>query len=392
MIALLVWFCVLPPTLALLYFSLEVVLGLRAVRARPAEEDGVDVAVIIPAHDEALAIVDTVQSVLLASPSPPRVLVVADNCSDETAELARAAGAIVAERNDPVRLGKGYALAFARDALAGAPPAAVFILDADCRIERGSPALAAGEAIARGEPVQSRNLLSARGDAPPLVRLSNFAFLLKNLVRARGLYRLGGGITLSGTGMAFPWIVFERADLATSDAVEDLRLSLDLALEGKKVHLCEATQVTSPAAPAAGSLGQRRRWEHGFLANASKSALPLLLKGASRRSRHLAALGIHMLVPPLALLYLVSFLALLLALAVTAWGFNPGPAIVLFGALSCAVAAVALAWYREGRSTLSALALLKAPVYIMWKVPLYLGFFLARQTDWNRTRRLNEKS
>lgn len=392
MIALLVWLCVLPPTLALLHFSIEVVLGLRAVRSLPGGEDGADVAVIIPAHDEALSIGDTVRSVLIASPSPPRVLVIADNCSDETAELARAAGAAVAERNDPVRRGKGHALAFARDALASDPPAAVFVLDADCRIERGSPALAARVAIARGEPVQSRNLLSAPDDAPPLVRLSNFAFVLKNLVRARGLYRLGGGVTLSGTGMAFPWDAFARANLATSDAVEDLRLSLDLALEGTRVHLCESTQVTSSAAPAGDSLGQRRRWEHGFMANASKAAIPLLFKSVTRRSRHLAALGAHMLVPPLALLFLLGLLALLPALALAAWHGQPGPAIVLLGGHASAATAILLAWYCEGRSTLSARALLQAPVYILWKVPIYLGFVSARQTDWNRTRRLNEKS
>ena len=385
------WLCAIPPAAALLYFSLEVVLGLRAVRSPLTKDDQVDVVVIIPAHDEALVIADTVASALRASP-PPRVLVIADNCSDDTAEIARAAGAVVAERNDPVRRGKGHALAFARDVLAEAPPAAVFILDADCRIEKGSPALAAAQAIARGEPVQSRNLLSAPDHASPLVRLSNFAFLLKNLVRARGLYRLGGGITLSGTGMAFPWEVFARANLATSDAVEDLRLALDLALEGTKVHLFEATQVTSPAAIGTSSLGQRRRWEHGFLANAFRSAVPLLLKGAVRRSRHLGALGADMLVPPLALLFLISLLSLLLALAATMWGSGPGPAIVLLGALASATTAAALAWHREGRSILSARALLTAPVYILWKIPLYLGFFLSRQTDWNRTQRLNEKS
>ena len=392
MITVLLWLCVLPPTFALLYFSIEVALGLRAVRARTAERDETDVVVVIPAHDEALAIADTVQSVFLASPSPPLVLVVADNCSDETAELARAAGAIVVERNDPARRGKGHALAFARDSLAEAPPAAVFILDADCRIQRGSPALAAGEAIARGEPVQSRNLLSAPADAPPLVRLSNFAFLLKNLVRARGTYRLGGGVTLFGTGMAFPWSVFAGADLATSEAVEDLKLSVELAMEGKKVHLSEATQVTSPAASAAGTVGQRRRWEHGFLANASKTALPLLMNGARLRSRHLAVLGAHLLVPPLALLFLVSSFGLLLALVGILWGLTPGPAIVLLVGLICAVAAVTLAWYREGRLILGAQVFLRAPVYILWKMPLYIGFFFARQTDWNRTERPNEKS
>jgi cellulose synthase/poly-beta-1,6-N-acetylglucosamine synthase-like glycosyltransferase len=392
MIALFAWLCVLPPTLALLYLSLEVTLGLRTLATTCVKLPPADVTVVVPAHNEALSISDTVRSVLCVSHSATRVLVIADNCSDGTAELARTEGATVIERNDDTRRGKGYALAFARDYLASAPPAAVFILDADCRIERGSAELLASIAVARGEPVQARNLLSAPADAPPLVLLSNFAFLLKNLVRARGMYRLGGGITLSGTGMAFPWKTFAQAELATSDAVEDLRLALALASKGTKVHLCEDVQVTSAAAEPRDSMDQRRRWEHGFLTNASRHGLPLLLEGAARRSRHLAVLGAHMLVPPLALLFLVAFAALLPAGVLVAWNGNSVPAMLLLGALVCGIVTTALAWHREGRLTLSARTLIRAPLYILWKLPLYLGFFSARQTEWNRTRRLNEKS
>src|SRR4029077_10387036 len=71
--------------------------------------------VVVPAHDEALAIEGVVANLRkLDWPADGfRVLVVADNCTDTTAALARAAGAEVLERNDPTRRGKGYALAFA---------------------------------------------------------------------------------------------------------------------------------------------------------------------------------------------------------------------------------------------------------------------------------------
>ena len=111
-----------------------------------------------------------------------------------------------------------------------------------------------------------------------------------------------------------------------------------------------------------------------------------------RRSRHLVALGAHLLVPPLALLFLVATVALLAALILALWTGNPGPAVVLAGTLALAVAMTAIAWYREGRATLGLLTLARAPLYVLWKIPLYLGFFASRQTEWNRTRRLNEKS
>ena len=253
------WLCALPPSLALLYFSSEVLFGLRRLPACEAPRDTVDVAVVIPAHNEAALISGTVQALRERVAPATRILVVADNCSDATGELASAAGAEVIERNDPARRGKGFALAFARDFLASAPPDAVFILDADCAVSSGSVEAMASRAAAIGEPVQSVNLLTAPAGASPMVLVSNFAMIIKNLVRARGLYRLGGGITLFGTGMAFPWAVFARAELATAEPVEDLRLALVLAQQGSRVHLWEDLKVTSDAAGIGDSLDQLLR-------------------------------------------------------------------------------------------------------------------------------------
>ncbi len=392
MLTLLVWTCVVGPALALFYFSAEVLLGLRALPRRTNENGELDLAVIIPAHNEALMIADTVRALRQHVAPTTRVLIVADNCTDETAELARGAGATVIERTDATRRGKGFALAFARDFLASAPPQAVFVLDADCRVSRGQVEAMAGHAATIGEPVQSINLLTAPADASPMVQLSNFAMVVKNLVRARGLYRLGGGITLFGTGMAFPWPVFADAKLATSEPVEDLRLALVLAQEGVKVHLWEGLSVTSAAAGIEDSLDQRRRWEHGFLSNAARYGVPSLLEGARRGSAHLLMLGAHLLVPPLALLFIVSALALVPAVLLALLANQPGPLAVLGSALALAVVVTGVAWYREGRSTLTAQALARAPLYVLWKIPLYLGFIAARQTEWNRTRRLNEKN
>ena len=387
------WICAVPPSLALLYFSAEVLSGLRRIASLPSGEASLDVAVVIPAHDEASLISGTVQRLREAIGPATRILVVADNCGDgETAARARSAGALVIERNDTARRGKGFALDFAREFLASAPPDAVFVLDADCRLERGSVESTARRAVASGEPVQAVNLLDAPAAASPLVQLSNFAMLVKNLVRARGLYRLGGGIPLFGTGMAFPWTTFSELELATSETVEDLRLALTLAAKGIRVHLDEDTRVTSAAAALEDSLGQRRRWEHGFLANALRRAIPLLATGIVRRSRHLLALGAHMLVPPLALLFLIAAVAALPALAAAAWNGSPGPLALLSGSVAVAVAATGLAWHRESRSELPFAVLARAPLYVLWKIPLYAGFFWSRQREWNRTRRINGKS
>src|SRR5512141_2878442 len=98
-------------------------LGLLAVMARrspvspPAAGRPRRMAIVVPAHDEEAGIAETVVS-LLSVDYPPeelQVLVVADNCGDRTADVAREAGARVLVRQDPERRGKGYALRFAFD-------------------------------------------------------------------------------------------------------------------------------------------------------------------------------------------------------------------------------------------------------------------------------------
>src|SRR6516162_9620042 len=69
---------------------------------------------VIPAHDEEESIAATVASCRGVSYDPAlyRVIVIADNCTDRTAAVARAAGAETIERTDAQRRSKGHALEY----------------------------------------------------------------------------------------------------------------------------------------------------------------------------------------------------------------------------------------------------------------------------------------
>src|SRR5580698_3636168 len=69
-------------------------------------------AVVMPAHDEESIIAAALRAVMPQLSSTDRVIVVADNCSDQTASIAAAEGAEVIVRSDSIRRGKGYALDF----------------------------------------------------------------------------------------------------------------------------------------------------------------------------------------------------------------------------------------------------------------------------------------
>jgi cellulose synthase/poly-beta-1,6-N-acetylglucosamine synthase-like glycosyltransferase len=371
-------------------FALEVVAGLKPLddpemlrRGRPSA------VIVVPAHDEEQVVAGTLKTLVEAVEKSARILLVADNCTDTTAAIARAAGVDVIERFDADHRGKGHALDFARSHLRPSSPDVVVILDADCVIDKGSMNHLISACAAVEGPVQAIYLQTAALSATPVVQLSTFAFFVRNVLRQRGLQRLAGRVHLVGTGMAFPWFVFERLELATSNIVEDLQIGLELAEAGGAPRLIERATVWSSPATQKSTLEQRRRWEGGFLQTA-RAWLPRLL---ARSARHLdlralwAALSLA--VPPLALLMAVDLAALLLVGMVT-WKFaaSPWPVLVLAGSIFLAIVGCALAWASGGHRFVSLRSLIQAPFYIVWKLPLYAS--LARRgapNVWTRTER-----
>ncbi|HEV7136313.1 MAG TPA: glycosyltransferase family 2 protein, partial [Steroidobacteraceae bacterium] len=200
--------------------------------------DRPSLAIVVPAHNEAGLIAGTIRAILPQLLAIDRLIVVADNCSDETAAVAGAAGAQVLVRNDSTRRGKGYALDFGVRHLTADPPEVVLIVDADCRVEEGCVDRLARVCAASRRPVQALDLMHARADAGLTGRIAAFAWILKNQARPIGLGRLGLPCQLMGTGMAFPWECIARADLASGHIVEDLKLGIELALEGSPALFC----------------------------------------------------------------------------------------------------------------------------------------------------------
>ena len=362
--------------------GVELVAGLRPLTSVEPSAGAVPrIAILIPAHDEAIGIGATVETIRAAMPPTASILVIADNCADDTARRARDAGAQVAERTNPSQRGKGYALAFGRDELRADPPAIVIIIDADCIPHSDTVARLAIRANQLRRPVQAINLVDPpEGDG--IGRVASFAFRIKNLVRQRGLQRLTGSCLLTGTGMAFPWDLFAGAPLATADSVEDLALGLHFLRAGSAPQLCDGTLVTSPSPPPDGAAAQRTRWEHGFLATATRLAPRMIREGITGRSWAILWIGLHLLVPPLALLMLVGLVAILAIVFL-----NPAAGLTLLGFYMAAVLLIGIAWTRIGREVLPARLLVRIPLYVLWKVPIYLRLLRGADRRWTRTER-----
>lgn len=385
MFSVLAWILAAPVVVLTLVFATEVLAGLVPLAQHSPADRPRSATVVVPAHDEQGGIGRTVTTLQAAMPSWCGLLVVADNCQDDTAKIARRVGASVVERNDFERRGKGFALAFARDQLSSDPPDVIVIVDADCEIDHAS--LSALISNGAHGPAQAINLLKPDTGASAMVQVSNFAFVIKNLVRQRGLSRLGGRVLLTGTGMALPWPLFQSAHLATDDLVEDLSLSLDLSERGFRPKLVEGATIWSPASSTSGTLKQRQRWEGGFL-SASRRRLAPAIATLLRRPR-LADLWalLSLLVPPLALLFLMGIAITALQFMLLAAGATVAPLITIIASMLFACMVLLTAWVLLGRAFLKPLTILLLPLYLLWKIPLYFRLALGRPRSWVRADR-----
>jgi cellulose synthase/poly-beta-1,6-N-acetylglucosamine synthase-like glycosyltransferase len=347
------------------------------------------IAVLVPAHDESIGIVPTLEAVKMGIGTSDRLLVVADNCGDDTAHVARNAGAEVIERFDRENRGKGYALDFGVRHLERGPPEVVVVVDADCRIDADSLHHIADLAKKTGRPVQALYLMRAPVELGLGGRMAEFAWRVKNLARPFGLHRMGLPCQLMGTGMAFPWAVLSQARLASGHIVEDLQLGLDLARSGKPPLFAPRALVTSSfPLNKEGATSQRTRWEHGHLLTITAHAPALLWHALRSGNLALLALTIDLMVPPLALLAAcVIFTSLLSGIfAAVALEIIPSLLVSLTNLLLLA-ATIGIAWWRYARDIVSPRDLLLTPGYVLRKLPIYLRFLTGRQVKWVRARR-----
>ncbi len=345
-------------------------------------------AVLTPAHDEADGIGAMLAALAPQMRADDRMLVVADNCTDDTAAIARAAGATVVERAHATLRGKSFALAFGVDAMRADPPAVVVVVDADCRLRPGSLDALAHGVVRHDRPLQALDLMIAPPDAGLSRRLAEFAWRVRNWVRPAGAHRLGLPCQLMGTGMAFTWDMIVDAPLANGSLAEDMKLGIDFALRGKPPLFCDDALVTSHFPDsAAATRSQRTRWEHGHLETIFREMPPIVWNALRRLDGRLLGMALDLCVPPLALL--ATLLLALDGAAIVLWALGAPawlPAMPL--ALTLAfIATATLAWAIRGRDLVRFREMLSIPLYILAKLPIYARFLFKRQKAWVRTDR-----
>ena len=368
-------------------FLVECLAAMLPRRSREGGCRSATFAVVMPAHNEEGGIGETIRGLRDHLEPSVRLLVVADNCTDRTADVARTSGAEVVERTDPARRGKGYAMDFGVRHLAADPPRVVVFMDADTVVRRGSLSTLAAVAADAKRPAQAVYLMDPPASATAVDQASALAFTVKNLVRPRGMASLGLPCHLTGTGMAWPWEAMGRVDLATGAIVEDMQLGIDATISGFGPLLVEDVVVGGQLPQGQRTaMTQRTRWEHGHLSVLLRQGPRLAFESIRQRRPALFGLGLDLCVPPLALLVL---LLATVAVATGAWAVRGGsatPLIVAVSSIGSVALGVLIAWRRFARH-IPAWALLAAPWYVLWKVPIYFKFLVSPEKRWVRTER-----
>ncbi|MGE5314893.1 MAG: glycosyltransferase family 2 protein [Acidobacteriota bacterium] len=356
---------------------------------------------LVPAHNEASSIRTTLRS--LASVDYPRHLfervVIADNCTDATAALAREEGARVMERTDAAQRGKGHALRWAFERLLGASSAADFdaliVIDADT-IVSGNYLAMLNVAIESGAHVmQTSDLAAPSRTGSWTAEALRLSFVLHNYVRPLGRKAMGLSAGLKGNGMCFTRQAMEHVPWRAFSKAEDLEYGLQMLLAGyAPVFVPGACALAVMPEEASNAESQRARWEGGRLPVIRRYARVLLSAALLRRSWVLGDAFIDLVMPAFVTMMAGSITLALLSLLAWASG---GSQSLLWWTIAWSAAMLSGILHVSGGVKVSedpslARTLSTIPQYVWWKAKLYLK--LARQErsgEWVRTAREMEE-
>lgn len=378
----------IPAALACIYLVALTALSQRNSSPRPSSRRTC-FDIIVPAHNEEQGIERTLAS--LAAVEWPaegvRILVIADNCTDDTASVARRCGARVCERHDPEHRGKGYALqlGFTLSHTDGWAQAVV-VVDADSQVsvnllEAMAARLEAGEHAVQVHYGVLNPLDSWR------TRLMTIAMTCFHTVRSRARERLRLSCGIRGNGWCVTQELLRQVPYRAFSLTEDIEFGIELGRSGYRVAYADEAHVlgemVSGARPAR---RQRERWERGRSLLVRSQLFPMLQCALRRRSRVCSDLALDLLVPPLS----TVALGVTLFSGIALWAFLRRPADLpwVWGALACGAglaAYVARGWQLSGVGARACIDLLRAPLFMAWKLGVSLGSRAG--VGWVRTER-----
>jgi cellulose synthase/poly-beta-1,6-N-acetylglucosamine synthase-like glycosyltransferase len=377
-----------PAVIDCIYLAVQTLMSGR-LPAVPRSARQLQIDIVVPAHNESAVIAHTIANLQqLDWPSDRyRILVVADNCTDTTADLARAAGAMVLERQDATLRGKGHALlvGFKRSRDDGWAHA-IAVVDADAEVSTNLLEAFAARIERGAHAVQAHyGVLNPWGSWR--TRLLTIAMAAYHVVRSRARERQGVSSGIRGNGWCITHELLRQVSYGAFSLAEDIEYGIQLGLAGYRVYYAGEAHASQDMTTAPGAAGkQRQRWEQGRFQLIRSLTWPLLRAAVKKRSAVCLDLALDLLVLPFT--YVALNVAALGVVALLAAWWNP--ALMPWVWLSCGCTAVLICYILRGwqlsESGLRGLIdLIGAPIFIGWKLMLLLSS--RHSGEWVRTER-----
>ncbi len=352
--------------------------------------------IVVPAYNEEGGIARTIKN--LMEINYPKdlfdVLVIADNCTDQTARVAESEGAIVWERVNPKLRGKGHALRWCFD----------HMLNNGMHISYDSVVVVDADSIVSGNLLKVFNIYRESGAeviqgyltvAPKpgswTSETIRIGLTLYNYVRPLGKRWLGCSAGLRGNGMCFSTTILKRIPWNAYSQTEDLEYGIDLLLNDVGVVFApEIIGYNQIPENARNAESQRERWELGRLPVIGQFAGKLLINSIKKRSFKLFDSFIDLIMPPLAMILML--ITVMIGLSFTLWWAGVHESLLFMwlwiALMGCTLLHALFGFMAADADKSMYRSLLYVPRYIAWKLMLYAKVFLkGRTTEWVRTVR-----
>lgn len=374
-----------------IYYSTLSIISLRRRPEKKGYEPEKRFAITIAAHNEEEVIAPLIDN--LRNMDYPSALydifVVADNCTDKTALLARKAGATVFQRYNDKKRGKGYALEwlFAKVFALDKDYDAVVIFDADNLVKDNflkemNNKLCQGEKIVQGY-IDSKNPYDTW-----VTNTFSIAFWLMNRLVQLARFNLNISNTLAGSGMCISCDVLKKIGWGAHSLTEDLEFTMKALLYGIRTSWAhDAVVYDEKPLTFMQSCRQRKRWAQGQVDVAGRYLILLLIKGFREKKWMYFDAAMHLFQP-----YFTMIASLFLLIQVFPFLeytnlFLHIPWVILQSFSVAATVLPAIAMYLDRIPWRAFLGLILYPIFMYSWIPIiFAGFFHRNRKEWSHTR------
>ncbi|HAS6347417.1 TPA: glycosyltransferase [Vibrio vulnificus] len=348
-------------------------------------KDNRKLAIIMPAHNEDSVVINSVQSIYAQLAVGDILVVVADNCTDATAEVVRSLNldnVVVLERTDLVNRGKGFALDYGHQHLKQKDEYydLIGIIDADCQFANDDAVKKIKHKSRYADLFQVSYLMKSNANTS---LLSSFAWYIKTASRSIGMSKLFGACHIQGSGFFISANVSGSVNFASGSIVEDLELGLNMAENRVFCQYLPSVALISEMPSDVDVLRtQKSRWEVGHLKVLFEESFPRALRSIRSYNLRYFLLVCDLSIPPLVtyfgFLFLIFFVLSILG--------NAGSIFIFIYLLSISYL-IYFHWKRFCLYFHVDFSFIQLVAYIKIKIKVIKNYSSKKSRVWNKTKR-----